>query len=565
MIAGLQIVIINSTFPNIGHDFRYIIPRLVDTHLFYAKNGIAVQWWTPFLGGGLPSFPNPNQMQFSPLQMLTLFFNPYIACLLSAFIYSIIGFLGSYFLASKIFKIDHLNSILYSLLFATTGMYIQYNLIGAVTYNCVQFYPMLSYLTLKDKNRFFNVLIISVLLTINLFSSGVYLQIVFPISIFLMILLHSIYFRKGLGKPQLYPILTLFSGSIISVIIASSKLYSGLTFMKFFPRIMSFDFHQISTLKALWGLLMQFFYPKLALMYRTPAEIGMDISSNMALNNWSSYPWCLDNSFSPIIFIIILLALINNDKILSGLKSRISIQSGILSFLFLLISWFLIGFIIGKLPFYEEIKSFPFLKSISDPNRFANVFYLPTITIVTIVWMKTNISSARKNILTWIFILVTILNFYICYSYTAKYYIVEMSKVGIPVFNPKVSIRTWKAINKNPDKFKVEANAPIPDFLNISNNASSIYVYESIFNPGDFRPKLHFGYVTDIDSGRYNITNPASLVYPDENNLKLWDRVQVADSLNFKNFINQKPTTWKISNTQSTLNLVSLATFYVVV
>ena len=43
-------------YPLVGHDFSYFIPRLVDTDLYVRINGLAIQWYTPSFGGGLPAF-----------------------------------------------------------------------------------------------------------------------------------------------------------------------------------------------------------------------------------------------------------------------------------------------------------------------------------------------------------------------------------------------------------------------------------------------------------------------------------------------------------------------------
>src|SRR5262245_35216013 len=58
-------VILNRTYPIIGHDYTYFISRTLDSYLHYRINGLSIQWYTPSFGGGLPSYANPQQMQFS--------------------------------------------------------------------------------------------------------------------------------------------------------------------------------------------------------------------------------------------------------------------------------------------------------------------------------------------------------------------------------------------------------------------------------------------------------------------------------------------------------------------
>src|SRR5512133_3076938 len=73
----------NLLFPLVGQDFKYSVPRLIDTYLHYKINGLSIQWYTPSFGGGLPAYPNPQHIQFSLVQLLMAFLNPWTAILVS--------------------------------------------------------------------------------------------------------------------------------------------------------------------------------------------------------------------------------------------------------------------------------------------------------------------------------------------------------------------------------------------------------------------------------------------------------------------------------------------------
>ena len=73
-------------YPMIGHDFRYFIPRLLDTLLHVRINGWSIQWYTPTFGAGLPAYPNPQHLQYSIVQLMTLIVDPWIAVLATAFL-----------------------------------------------------------------------------------------------------------------------------------------------------------------------------------------------------------------------------------------------------------------------------------------------------------------------------------------------------------------------------------------------------------------------------------------------------------------------------------------------
>src|SRR5215216_7213206 len=89
--AGITLIIvllINRDYPLVGHDYRYFIPRLIDTNLHIQRNGLSIQWYTPSFGGGLPAFPNPQHLEYSLVQALTFLVNPWLALLLTTAIVS---------------------------------------------------------------------------------------------------------------------------------------------------------------------------------------------------------------------------------------------------------------------------------------------------------------------------------------------------------------------------------------------------------------------------------------------------------------------------------------------
>jgi hypothetical protein len=89
-------IILNRTYPLIGHDYTYFLSRLFDTYLHYRINGLRIQWYTPSFGGGLPAYANPQQAQFSLPQLLTCFVDPWKAYIASVLVYATVGILSFY-------------------------------------------------------------------------------------------------------------------------------------------------------------------------------------------------------------------------------------------------------------------------------------------------------------------------------------------------------------------------------------------------------------------------------------------------------------------------------------
>ncbi|RPJ22807.1 MAG: hypothetical protein EHM33_22620, partial [Chloroflexi bacterium] len=82
-IILIIILIMNRDYPWVGHDYAYFIPHMIDTDLHIYINGLTVQWYTPSFGGGLPAYPNPQHLEYSIVQLLSLWINPWAAVLVS--------------------------------------------------------------------------------------------------------------------------------------------------------------------------------------------------------------------------------------------------------------------------------------------------------------------------------------------------------------------------------------------------------------------------------------------------------------------------------------------------
>ena len=79
--------VMNLRYPLVGHDYTLALPSLLDTALHYRLNGLAIQWFTPTFGGGIPVFPNPNNMQYSIPTLLSVVLPPWQAIMTSVVIY----------------------------------------------------------------------------------------------------------------------------------------------------------------------------------------------------------------------------------------------------------------------------------------------------------------------------------------------------------------------------------------------------------------------------------------------------------------------------------------------
>ena len=124
------ILVINRTYPIIGHDYAYFVTHLFDTDLHYRINGLSIQWFTPSFGGGLPAYANPQHAQFSLIQLLAFLFDPWTAILLAIFLYITAGIICFYIFARYVLDLDWRASLLGALFFVVTGFYIGHMISG---------------------------------------------------------------------------------------------------------------------------------------------------------------------------------------------------------------------------------------------------------------------------------------------------------------------------------------------------------------------------------------------------------------------------------------------------
>ena len=137
------IVYANSTYPYIGHDFSYFLPRLLDSFLYYKMNGFSIQWYTPTFGGGFPAYPNPQHTQFTLPQLYMLVINPWWATLATSGTFILIGFFSTYYFFRSILKFSPLTSSLGTILFNINGFIFSRTLVGHLGYLTFPLFPIL--------------------------------------------------------------------------------------------------------------------------------------------------------------------------------------------------------------------------------------------------------------------------------------------------------------------------------------------------------------------------------------------------------------------------------------
>ncbi len=175
IIALFSAYFVNAKYPEIGFDYKYFIPRLIDTHLHYRINGLSIQWYTPSFGGGLPAYPNPQQIQFSLTQFLTLLVNPWSAILISIVCFALLGYFGAYLLIHSVLGFHWAVGMLGAVFFSINGFFLGHLGAGHLGYLAYPLLPFFLIALLSPSIPFQAAgVILSLLFGIFIYSGGFY-------------------------------------------------------------------------------------------------------------------------------------------------------------------------------------------------------------------------------------------------------------------------------------------------------------------------------------------------------------------------------------------------------
>jgi len=110
---------------------------------------------------------------------------------------------------------------------------------------------------------------------------------------------------------------------------------------------------------------------------------------------------------------------------------------------------------------------------------------------------------------------------------------------------------------------RIVAGPETKDWEAITQRATSIKPYEPVFGYWleAFQPDIHPGSVFEVRNGYFNMTNPASLTYPEINGGRIFSLFSESDRQRLEQFTLRRQVDWHIPKTQIFLNYVSAISF----
>ena len=228
-------------FPNenglLGHDFEYFMPNFIFGKIWFEKNFLNIPWFSPSFCCGIPFYPDPQTMFFSIQQIFYIIFEPVLATQVLFLYYSLISYLGMFFLLRKNFEFDSYSSLVGSTIFLFNG-FITYRLIvGHIGYAGLAFVPLYCFFLLSSlKNEKKNLSIVhlvlsSLTLASIIYSGASYTIVMIVISIISILLIFNLKFEKFFITFRNFLI-----SSSLAFLISISKISASFYFLKNFSR-----------------------------------------------------------------------------------------------------------------------------------------------------------------------------------------------------------------------------------------------------------------------------------------------------------------------------------------
>ena len=516
----------------IGHDYSLLFFRMLISSADFWQNGWQVLHYTAAACGGIGIFADPQSMAYSLVQFISFKYDPWIATQITLNLFHIAGYWSFYRLAQKRFQLSSSASHLGSLLFILNGFTFAHLYVGHLTHHTYFLLPLVLDLILRPyrerREQIGNMTFLVLILSYLIYSGSLHMIAVFGCAILLLIP-HWILVRHREGQLKV-GLLCMAVTLAVTLACAAAKIYAVSSYSPLFM-IRGMDLSGENP----WTILMRYFY---FLPGQTPQTIP-----------WGEY---LFGAWEYVAFVSKLTIPLIGLFLWTQLKSVDPIQRIVYSITAVLaIELALLGTGWGGNEFL------PFFRSYHNPIKLLAAF-IPFICLFSAMGFSRLETYGLKydrsfhSLLALFFI--GVIGFE-TYTYTS--YFTEKG-VGLGyAYKPQLYYDA-QAHGRLPQIRSVVINNN--DWDSLAAAATNWNCYEPLLGyKGEKKGReLRVGPVDTIFDGRFNLTHPGCLVYPDHFQCKRWDRIPAKQSEDFINFTLGRKVSWGVPPTQQALIWLSL-------
>jgi hypothetical protein len=538
VIVLAMVAIVARDYPLVGHDYRYFVPRLIDTDLHLRVNGPSIQWYTPSFGGGLPAFPNPQHVQYSPIQLLTLVIDPWNAILLAAVLVNLAGFLCFYRFARSNLGLAPPSAALGAIFFIGNGFSIERLIVGHVGFHLFPLSALVLWVLVDRRwSDLTRGAIAGLAIAVTMYQAGFFLLIVMALTVALCLPLVEILRAGAIDVRRVFRASSV--AIVFGMLISAPKIVAALMLMRQFPRQIA-DQPSGSLLHGLAGLAAQLagvetLTPLLAIANVDVARVHgvflRFIGGDFGL-------WELDAGVSPILFVCLaiggwsaLTAWRKGETTGLGPSQRIALLCLAIA------GWIVVESALARGLIYPLLKTLPVFNALHVNPRLAGAFILP-LSIVAAALVDRVLRRPGRDFLAFALIVASWLA-------PLSYYALP-ARLHFRNFDVSRSLADYDAVRQG-ERFRIDKLAAIDDADAFSNHASSLLPYDPLLGYGNelFKPQAHAGEVRAVEDGYRNMTNPASLVFAEANGLSPFERIRESDLDRLEQFVRRRQPDWQ--------------------
>jgi hypothetical protein len=443
-----------------------------------------------------------------------------------------------------------MSSILGAMFFICNGFYIEHLIVGHLGYQLFPLGAIVLYALIDTRNKFiFNASGIAIIVTLFIHQAGFYLFIILLLSLGMALPILFLY-KPAICNLKNIARITVISG-ILTIALTSSKVYSVYALMRHFPREV-FDSYNAGFLQALAGVITQL------LGVMTLAPIVMLTGQNPELLSGaftgitgSEYElWEIDTGLSPVLIVFLFLGLAQVIRnIRTGIKPNLAHSQLISLIILMVVIWVTVEMTIAKGMIYTATKQLPVLKSLHVNVRFAAAFILP-LTLAGTLQLHRYFLTNSKPLYFAGSILLTVIFLLPFFSFSEITHNRDFNVNSSNILHEKIQSGMRFEVIDITDKSSWEG---------FTAHSSSFRPYEPVFGYEleSFSPETHPGKIFEVSDGYFNMTNPVSLVFPEANNLHLFERIRVSEREKLEIFVERGQPEWNIPLAQKVLNVLS--------
>ncbi|MEI8230844.1 MAG: hypothetical protein WCG83_06965 [Candidatus Peregrinibacteria bacterium] len=536
---GAFFFLFNAHWPSVGHDYGFVLSRLLEGNWYFFHQGIAVVRYAVHLCGGSVFYGHPLDMYYSPVQLLSLILDPWIAIQLVICAALIVGYWGWYLFGRDVLSLPPQWSHFLALVISANGFVFMHLLAGHFTYHGFSLFGLLWWFLLSRIRRTWSQELLTALAfamacAYVLYSGNWVVFLFFILSIPFVLFLDLIFsvrrirrIRQILYRALLY--------APLSLLICASKLVAIGSFLRYFPRTIPID--RIDPSTSIIGYFLKSFW--------------LIPQSSSA---FEGVPFMLQEKsvfLSPVVIIGIFFGLILMTKEYRHWKENKYVFMFSLLFV-LLFFWSMWQISSGRGFLSDTLHALPIFASQHVATRYLYLFslFVSTFGVWCLARLVRKWAPRWEWMMLWCSAIATVVTFFCAYY---------------PVLN---EVGLWANVQNHANLLRTfdyaEDVIQVADGSNLM-GMSGINCYEPILdNAGSPQKVLHIGPVDDEQDGYFNLMNPACYQYPVANSCKPGDRIAVQDGQNLENFRRGLPVSWKISIAQYIADRLTLSALSIV-